>query len=310
MNFLVADHDFTKFGMVPSVILVNNLPEEISESWYRGQVFVSPKDTVFEPSSPLRHACELYNVLQSLSNSKPVLFLYSDGGPDHHLTYESVQLSLVCLFLKLDLSFLCAGRTAPYHSWRNPVERVMAALNLGLQCVGLDREKMPEEYEIEVAKCNNLTQLRKIAERNDQFVGAVRDSLSPVKSLLCDIFSRLQLQEKPIQAYESATPQEISEFWTGIMAIDKTLEEGGRYVKANIDEHKKISEFFQHYCRTGHYTFDVLKCGKDTCKLCKPVRLPRGDFDIYHSQYLVMMDTTTPLQRSWEWRQVKNTDHL
>ena len=53
----VADHNFTKFGIVPSVILVNNIPEEISESWYCGQVFVSPKDTMFEPSSPLRYAC-------------------------------------------------------------------------------------------------------------------------------------------------------------------------------------------------------------------------------------------------------------
>ena len=151
------------------------IPEGISESCYHGQVFVSPKDTVFEPSSPLRHACELYSVLQSLSFSKTVLLLYSDEGPDHRLTYMSVQLSLVCLFLKLDLNFLCAGRTAPYHSWRNPVERVMAILNLGLQCVGLAREKMLEEYEKEVAKGNNLTQLRKIAERNDQFTGAVRD---------------------------------------------------------------------------------------------------------------------------------------
>ena len=29
----VADHDFTKFRLVPSVILVNNLPKEISGSW-------------------------------------------------------------------------------------------------------------------------------------------------------------------------------------------------------------------------------------------------------------------------------------
>ena len=58
----VADHDFTKFGLVPSVVLVNDIPEEISGSWYRGQVHVLLKDTVFEPSSPFRHACELYNV--------------------------------------------------------------------------------------------------------------------------------------------------------------------------------------------------------------------------------------------------------
>lgn len=50
----------------------------------------------------------------------------------------------------------------------------MAILNLGLQCVGA-REKMPEEFEKEVAKCNNLTELKKIAERKDQIVGAVKD---------------------------------------------------------------------------------------------------------------------------------------
>ena len=83
-----------------------------------------------------------YTAFFSLESfSKPVLFVYSDGGPDHRLTYMSVKLSLICLFLKLILDYLCAGRTAPYHSWRNPVERVMAILNLGLQCVGLARAR-------------------------------------------------------------------------------------------------------------------------------------------------------------------------
>jgi len=96
----VGDHDLTKFGLVPSVVLVNDLPDEISESWYTGKVYVGLKDTVFEPSSLLRHACELCVILQSVSLCKSVLFVYSDGGPDHRLTYVSVQLSLICLFLK------------------------------------------------------------------------------------------------------------------------------------------------------------------------------------------------------------------
>ena len=32
----VGDHDFTKFSLVPSVIFVINIPEEITESWYSG----------------------------------------------------------------------------------------------------------------------------------------------------------------------------------------------------------------------------------------------------------------------------------
>ena len=98
-----------------------------------GSVFVGLKNAVFEPSSPYRHACELYQTLQSTTFNKPILFLYSDGGPDHRLTYFSVKLSLICLFLKLDLDYLCAGRTAPYHSWKNPIECIMSIINLGLQ---------------------------------------------------------------------------------------------------------------------------------------------------------------------------------
>lgn len=88
------------------------------------------KEAAFEASSPLRHATELYSVLKHEQEGRPILFLYTDGGPDHRLTYLSVQLSLVALFRNLDLDFLCAARTAPYHSWRNPVERIMSILNM------------------------------------------------------------------------------------------------------------------------------------------------------------------------------------
>ena len=32
----VGDHNFAKFSLVPSVIFVINIPEEITESWYSG----------------------------------------------------------------------------------------------------------------------------------------------------------------------------------------------------------------------------------------------------------------------------------
>ena len=90
------------------VAFVLDIPDDIKGSWYTGDVYVGIKNTV---------ACELYNILMSLSQRQNILFLYTDGGPDHRLTYLSVQISLFCLFLKLDLDFLCACRTTPYHSW-------------------------------------------------------------------------------------------------------------------------------------------------------------------------------------------------
>ena len=218
--------------------------------------------------------CELYNILCSVSFSKSILFLYSDGGPDHRLTYVSVKLSLICLFLKLDLDYLCAGRTAPYHSWRNPVERIMSILNLGLQCVGLARAEMPAEFEKEVKKCSNISELRRISSCCNGIEAAVQGSLSPVKSLLNSIFTRLKLHEETFCTFESASPHDISDFWSTIIALDATLEEGGTYRKDNISSHHKIVEFINHCCKCSHYTFDILKCGQNSCTICKPIKVP------------------------------------
>ena len=90
---------------------------------------------------PCKRAEELLTV-QSMDKS--VLFLYTDGGPDHHLTYLPVQVSLICLFLSLDQDYLLTARTVPSNSWHNPVECIMSTLSLGLQSVGLMRKAVSE----------------------------------------------------------------------------------------------------------------------------------------------------------------------
>ena len=139
MSFSVADHDFTKVKVIPSVSLLCDMPEDIGGSFYSGNVTVCLKEAAFSPSSPLRHATELLQTLRDKKvNSvlKPVLLLYTDGGPDHRVNFISVQLALICLFRHLQLDYLVAARTAPMQSYRNPVERMMSLLNLGLQSVG------------------------------------------------------------------------------------------------------------------------------------------------------------------------------
>ena len=66
--------------------------------------------------------------------------IYSDGRPDHRLTYHSVQLNLMSVCVNLDLAMLIAARTAPGHSWANPVERLMSLLNLAFHNVANSRE--------------------------------------------------------------------------------------------------------------------------------------------------------------------------
>ena len=268
-TFEVGDHDFTKFSIIPSVVLVIDLPERIEDSWYRGQVLVGFKDAAFESPSPVRHATELSMILRSKEEyCKPVLFVYSDGGPDHRITFVLVQISLIALFLLLDLDFICAVRTAPSHSWSNPVERVMSTLNLGLQCVGLMREKGEDEFEKEAAKCNKLSALRDAAKKDSNF------QLAAVQLL-----DRLQLKGKTFLPYFPASVADINSLWDQVQQIDSTLNRDESVTAKQLPGKKDLQAFLKHCCVRRHYSFQVKKCGSTSCRICKPPRLPKTVFD-------------------------------
>ena len=98
VTFCVGDRDFTKFKAIPSLSLVCDVPSSIEESFCCGQIMVSVKDATFQPSSPLSHAAELkadlhHHFIHTIR--RPVLFLYTDGGLDHNVTFGSVKVSLI-----------------------------------------------------------------------------------------------------------------------------------------------------------------------------------------------------------------------
>lgn len=99
-QLLAGDHDFTKYSLIPSVVLLCDI---ISGSWYTGQVFVMFKEGAFEPSSPVRHSAELSKIVKRTNSERPVLFIYSAGGPGHRENFMSVKLALIALFRELDL---------------------------------------------------------------------------------------------------------------------------------------------------------------------------------------------------------------
>ncbi len=118
MDLTSSDHDYIKLLLTPLVMLFIDIPESINESFYHGQVYVSYKDTTFQPSTAIRHATEIYNTIitQHQENIPQMFLLYTDGGPDHRVTFGSVQISLICLFFHGNFDFLASVRTAPYHS--------------------------------------------------------------------------------------------------------------------------------------------------------------------------------------------------
>ena len=98
-----------------------------------------------------------------------------------------------------------------------------------------------------------------MAEKKPGVVVAVKDSLSSVKVLLSNIFSRLKWNDKFVCMFSSATSEDISEFWSAILAIDATLKEDGRYVQNNITHYPSVCEFISHCCQVEHYTFSIFK---------------------------------------------------
>ena len=86
------------------------------------------------------------------------------------------------------------------------MERIMSTLNLGLQCVGLMREKGDSEFEAEDAKCNSLATLCDTAKRHPEFRSA---ALAHVKSLLVMLLERLELKGKTFSSFPPASETDI-----------------------------------------------------------------------------------------------------
>ena len=269
-TFAVSDHDFCKFSIVPSVDFIMDVPEVIDEPWYRGSVFVGYNDAVYEPSSAIRHMTELFSIVQG-SEYKPILFLYTDGGPDHRLTYLSVQLSYIALFRRMNLDLLIVGRTAPCHSWKNPVECIMSIVNLGLQCVGVMRKEGSEEFERAIKYASNLKQLR---EATVQLKEQVKESMHQPIDLLTDITERLELKGQKFHCFESAAEDEICDFLEILKFIDPLLHSSKKILSSRPD----LQAFMEHCCQIRHYTFCIKKCGESECSICLPLRMDSSVF--------------------------------
>ena len=153
-----------------------------------------------------------------------MLFMYTDLGPDLQLTYASVKLTLIAVFRKLDLDYLCASRTAPHHSFRNPAKRVMSVLNLGMQSVGLARRQLEQEEETEIQRCTTMSQVRELALKKPSIKKSLLDAVSPVKVTLADIAQRLELKGRKFSIGTAATEAEISDLWSQLKEIDPEFD--------------------------------------------------------------------------------------
>src|SRR6266540_3178419 len=133
---------------------------------------------------------EFYNILLQIEQNNPFLILYTNGNPDHKITYLHVQLSLIAIFKALDLDYLVIIKTLLGHLWKNPVEKIILIFNLNMQSIGLIYVKMSEECKNIISICNNIEDIHEKAKESSQLKNELLESLQPTIELLSSIFER------------------------------------------------------------------------------------------------------------------------
>ena len=68
----------------------------------------------------------------------------------------------------LDLDILIAARTAPGHSYNNPLEKINCILNIGLNAIGCMKTAIYSnpEFEKQFSNCSGVDDVRNLLKRN------------------------------------------------------------------------------------------------------------------------------------------------
>ena len=204
-SFRVADHDFSKVSLISDAMFIQDilksqdgkpadehLHDDSKNLWFCGQVYYG----VTQGSTALRGVAEMGKKLD-LEGSEASRFLaITDGGGDRQTDYFSVQKSFIGLFFPHDMDEVLVCRPGAGLWYHNPVERVHASTNLGLQSVGIMRQKMSADIKEPITNCNSNEELRKAIERHEELKAALENSLSVPVDLLNLVFSKLSLKNK------------------------------------------------------------------------------------------------------------------
>ena len=280
------DHDMCMSSLTPSVVLQSQIPESVEQSFVRGKVTTVINDSVFQASSPFRHAVILQKVTESLEKQPSILLKYTDGGTDQRNTLQSVQCASICLFKEFNLDMLIAVRCAPGQSYINPAERIMSVLNYGLQNCATERARLDEESEKILKRCNSMAELRTAAVKQPQLVEKWKESVEPVQALVQNRFLRLKLKEEPITVTDPATSEEIDVLKRHLRELFPDLDLL-KLQKVHTNKSQSYISWKANHCLETQYTFQIRKCSDEQC--CLP---PTCDKELLNWLPNPMLDET------------------
>ena len=128
---------------------------------------------------------------------------------------------------------------------KNPVERIMSVINLGLWCVRMMCQEGSSEFEKVIKTASSLKALRKAIEVTNK--DDVKASLSLPINLLTPITKHLELKGKSFSVFESARDNEITAFWevlniTYIFFSDQKIGTNDHYISFAKNYSTKATE--------------------------------------------------------------------
>ena len=289
VRLLMMDHSWHRASITPTVTLASDVAHAFDTGkWRRGQVVVSLKDSVLEPSSAFRNAAELATTILALCAKPIIVVKRTDGGSEQNTTFGSVQLADVALWKKTGADLLIHSRPAADGSWVNEAEGCMPLFNLAMQHQSTERLKMDPKYEELFANEGSMSAIReKIASIKDPsereaaaaaWLASLHGPGSPIE-LLEKRFGRLNYTDRQIKIQPVATSEEIAAFHALVSAIDGDWTPE-MTTKVALLKLEKLQRFFEKHAIRDKYIVCIFKCGDPDCEFgCGPLRMPRTAFD-------------------------------
>lgn len=104
------------------------------------------------------------------------------------------------------------GRTAPNHSWRNPVEKTMSVIKLGLQCVGTNatQGQLRVRKECQQPECSARSH-------------KVMKSAPSTPSVAFEQHNNLK--QEPFSLFKGTSDNEMQAFWEVVHLVDESLDQ-------------------------------------------------------------------------------------
>ena len=242
-------------NLTPSVNLICDIPQEASDSFYSGQIYIGLKNSLFQVFDPFRHAAELIDVLRNYYQDYQIpefLCLLTDAGCDHNIKHLFVQCTLLTLFKVCNFDILNVERCAPYHSFVNHAEICMLLLNIGLQCLALERHKAGP-FESTVKSCSTMKSIRRKATEcqglNEAYTSSIEAPIQKVESS----FSILDLKGKQVKIFKPN--RDCKELINMLAVIEPTIksEEDIPHAMSKLPKYQQLKDYLEKYMIDGLY---------------------------------------------------------